>query len=414
MWSSPVACKTKESKMGFVTLTRKELYDLVWSEPMMRLARRYGLSDSGLAKICRKSDIPRPPRGYWAKKQVGKAPRQVRLPHPEDDQQIALRDPEDCKIASPTIQNEFAEKIANEQSSEPRIEVAESLRGSHPLVSQANQELQTAETGEHGMIVLPEKPVLDIHVSKGSLRRSLLIMDALLKGLEQRGYQVSAGPVVGLLGVKVGFEISEPLQTVRDQSEEPDLDGPYSFGHSRFNRKSVPSGHLVLRIDGADDYWARGCRQTWRDGTKQRLEDRLNSFVTGLIEFAARKKEHQIEKEREAQAEREAQQRRQAEAKLRAEKRALIKVERARVDALIEKSAQWLQSQNLRHYIEAEKHKYLASHEEIEPSGDFSHWLEWAVQQADRLDPLVESPPSILDEVVPDEKEEPRYSWLNR
>ena len=38
--------------MGFVTLTRKELYDLVWSEPMMRLARRYGLSGSGLAKIC--------------------------------------------------------------------------------------------------------------------------------------------------------------------------------------------------------------------------------------------------------------------------------------------------------------------------------------------------------------------------
>jgi hypothetical protein len=65
--------------MSFVTLTRKELYDLVWSEPMMRLARRYGLSDVGLAKICRKCDIPRPPRGYWAKKQVGKAPRQIRL-----------------------------------------------------------------------------------------------------------------------------------------------------------------------------------------------------------------------------------------------------------------------------------------------------------------------------------------------
>jgi hypothetical protein len=102
------------------------------------------------------------------------------------------------------------------------------------------------------MILLPERPVLDIRVSKGSLRRTLLIMDAFLKGLEQRGYQVSAGPVVEILGIKVGFGISEPLQTVREESDEPDLDGPYSFSHSRFNRKSVLSGHLVLRIDGAE------------------------------------------------------------------------------------------------------------------------------------------------------------------
>jgi hypothetical protein len=31
--------------------------------------------------------------------------------------------------------------------------------------------------------------------------------------------------------------------------------------------------------------------------------------------------------------------------------------------------------------------------------------MTWATQQADRLDPLRESPPSILDEHVPDEKE---------
>jgi hypothetical protein len=216
--------------------------------------------------------------------------------------------------------------------------------------------------------------------------------------------------------VEVRFGISEPLETVREEPEEPDLDKPYTFGHSRFQRKLLPSGNLVLRIHGAECYWARGCRQTWRDGTKQRLEDRLNGFVTGLIEFAAREKEHQIEEERQAQAERETQQRRQEEAKLRAEKRTLIKTERARADALIEKSTQWQQSQNLRDYIEAEKHRYLASHTEIESDSDFSLWLEWAVQQADRLDPLVDSPPSILDEVVPDEKEEQSYSrsWWNR
>jgi len=34
------------------TLTRQELYDFVWSTPMTKLAKDFGLSDVGLAKIC--------------------------------------------------------------------------------------------------------------------------------------------------------------------------------------------------------------------------------------------------------------------------------------------------------------------------------------------------------------------------
>lgn len=53
-------------------LTRQELYELVWSEPMRTLAKRYGISDVGLAKACRRHRIPRPHRGYWQQKEHGK------------------------------------------------------------------------------------------------------------------------------------------------------------------------------------------------------------------------------------------------------------------------------------------------------------------------------------------------------
>lgn len=33
---------------------------------MSRLSERFGLSGNGLAKICRRLDVPYPPRGYWA------------------------------------------------------------------------------------------------------------------------------------------------------------------------------------------------------------------------------------------------------------------------------------------------------------------------------------------------------------
>ncbi len=46
---------------------RKELYDQVWAEPMRTLAPKYGMSDVGLAKICKKLSIPRPGLGYWAR-----------------------------------------------------------------------------------------------------------------------------------------------------------------------------------------------------------------------------------------------------------------------------------------------------------------------------------------------------------
>ena len=52
-------------------LTRKELYDLVWSEPMTTICKRFGLSDNGLRKRCKSMNI-HTTLGYWAKLKYGK------------------------------------------------------------------------------------------------------------------------------------------------------------------------------------------------------------------------------------------------------------------------------------------------------------------------------------------------------
>jgi hypothetical protein len=39
---------------------------------MSKVSKRDGISDVGLAKVCRKLDIPVPPRGYWARIAHGK------------------------------------------------------------------------------------------------------------------------------------------------------------------------------------------------------------------------------------------------------------------------------------------------------------------------------------------------------
>ncbi len=66
----------------YVQVTREELYELVWSAPMVQVVKQHGLSDNGLRKICRKLDVPTPPRGYWA---LGAPKNQrMRLPSPRE------------------------------------------------------------------------------------------------------------------------------------------------------------------------------------------------------------------------------------------------------------------------------------------------------------------------------------------
>ncbi len=63
-----------------ILVTPKQLYDLVWWKPMRDIAAEVGLSDVGLAKFFRSRGIPVPPRGWWAKKAVGKASRPPQPP----------------------------------------------------------------------------------------------------------------------------------------------------------------------------------------------------------------------------------------------------------------------------------------------------------------------------------------------
>lgn len=59
---------------------RETLYNEVWTEPVTAVAPRYGLSDVGLAKICRSLAIPIPSRGCWAKVKTGKTMGRAPLP----------------------------------------------------------------------------------------------------------------------------------------------------------------------------------------------------------------------------------------------------------------------------------------------------------------------------------------------
>ena len=71
-------------------LTRNDLYEKVWKKPMVQLAKEFGISDRGLAKICKKYDIPRPGLGYWAKLEFGKKVKKVPLPKNSELDKVSI------------------------------------------------------------------------------------------------------------------------------------------------------------------------------------------------------------------------------------------------------------------------------------------------------------------------------------
>ena len=68
------------SRSPLCTFTREALYKLVWSESTRTLSKRFGISDVGLAKACRRANIPTPDRGYWARVAAGQGCEKTPLP----------------------------------------------------------------------------------------------------------------------------------------------------------------------------------------------------------------------------------------------------------------------------------------------------------------------------------------------
>src|SRR5689334_11268623 len=94
--------------MGVEVVSREELYELVWSVPMVKVAEKFNVSGSYMARVCSTLRVPRPERGYWAKLAVGKAPEKPSLPDPQPGDQVSwsqngeIRSPPPPNVLTPS------------------------------------------------------------------------------------------------------------------------------------------------------------------------------------------------------------------------------------------------------------------------------------------------------------------------
>jgi hypothetical protein len=72
--------RTNEIRRLLQDYDRKVLYEQVWSEPALTVAKSYGVSSVWLGKVCRQLNVPMPPRGYWARVRSGGKGKRPPLP----------------------------------------------------------------------------------------------------------------------------------------------------------------------------------------------------------------------------------------------------------------------------------------------------------------------------------------------
>ena len=252
---------------------------------MSSLAKRYNISDVGLAKVCRKLQIPVPPRGYWAKVRNGykitRPPLPKLLP-----KQLASATISPLFPVAREIPEEVQKQQAFEAAPENRISEAYFSRKLHPLV-QTTKQIVTGKLGASR-----EVAPLNLRVSKNSRERALHLLSALFYACEERGYSVTADKDKGALLIvqeeSITFSLEEPSRriTIPESKRKNSWDPRFEL---------EPTGKLTLRVQE----WADNVRRSWSDGAKQKLEDKLNDVMCDLVEISLALRKQRLERERQ-------------------------------------------------------------------------------------------------------------------
>lgn len=398
------------------TLSREDLYELVWSKPMLELAKDFGISDVALAKRCRRLGIPVPGRGYWARVDAGQQPYRPGLPkrEPERGDQHALtvqaREPDSPVVASETA-SAVPEHLATirERIATLSITSADSIMDCLAATKRTARHLKHARRAEF-RFERGEKvgPLVSMDVSEAVLDRACLLADRILRACQSLGWSFvarereaaeSERPHGGYRSLeplpppapeghilvadeRVGFHIEE---RVREEKREPTaaelVHEKREYGYHAPRKTHTPTGNLrVVRLDTYRTF-GKVTRLTWYDRGSTRVEEQLADILAGFYELALSIKARRAEDERQERTRQEAERRRE-ELEARQDANAAL-IKQLETDA-----GAWYRARHLRRYIRAVRKSLGADTIRARFRDRHIDYLNWAEAYVDQLDPL--------------------------
>jgi hypothetical protein len=394
-----------EPRVDPLTLSREELYELVWSKPIVELAKDFGLSDVALAKRCRRLAVPVPGRGYWARVAAGQTPRQAplkkRADASGDHYALTFHAPrEDVQPKQEQVDATHAKSDVRQKIAELDIQPVDNLLTASGIVKRTAMHLKvkwrkdiTWERGER------TGPIVRVEVSDACTDRALRLAEQLLEAVKYVGWKVRrpertveptsygryaqpaapAGPeFVQILAEDepFSFHIDERRKRIdhvpTEEEKQKRRRGDYVYA-PRWDY--LQTGELRLHVSG----------KVSQDKATKKIELTLGSvldfMLTEALAIKVRREERrlaEIEARRQEELRWKLSQRRQANEKL--------------IHELEAQAGAWFRARVLRSYLRALRRKLDGRQLEaslLDRNVDFVTWIEHYI---DQLDPLTTTP----------------------
>jgi hypothetical protein len=379
---------------GIRRFTRQELYDLVWSEPMSQLAKRFGVSDVGLSKACRRAAIPVPERGFWAKRQAGKPTVQQALPPRgpgmHDEVEVgggtswSYSTSEEELVggegaAPPVFSEDTDDLAARVRKMVGKVTVPKTLAKPHRLIARLVEDdehrRETQQNSPHAWSW--DNPVFDSPLE----RRRLRILNATFLALSRCGMKPAVrGREARELSAQIGLSyVSFTLDRVTKRRQPAGADFAKDKSRERLRFQ-------IVTRPGATDV-----RRSWEDSDGTKLEDQLDDIVVQLIiagELQYRElvqSRYQWRLERKAELEEEERRRKEEEDRLKRERQ--VKAQRERLERLFNEASALRKAGEIRAYVEAVWEASALARSPL-PQERLQNWIAWALGEADRIDPI--------------------------
>lgn len=377
----------------FNTYKREKLYEEVWTNPVVKVAAQYGVSDVAIHKICKKLNVPTPPLGYWAKVSAGAKVPKTPLPKTNGpiqitgaktfegvEEKITESDKKPLDFLLDSKREKVLSAVKEIEMPAENAQLHKKIAAYRNVVKEWNQKDKKGEVSKRKKDYNYKPPFLAGVISNESLPRVYRILNALFRQVESLGGSVNDDLSLCVRNEHVSIEIAEGQDKVDHVITKQEAQALIKYRDDKHNY-SWALEPQIRKYDYVFNGRLRiGIRQGryFRDTDKNNIESRLGEILMELYE--------ESEVVRIAREAREEEARKKAEAeRLKEERQKRYNVEVERTIALENAAIDYETACRIRAYVKAVATS--CGHDGLDEKT--AAWVDWATKKADWVDPTV-------------------------
>lgn len=368
--------------MKWHDITREELYEKVWEKPASQLKEEFGVSDVAIAKACRKMEIPKPPRGYWARLQNGRKVKKTPLPKLSKALRLKLA------LESESMRKaEKLERILEDVEPLKRIVLPQNNRKLNPVARELLKELKflLPDERDHKRVRLRDsKGLPNVTITTSLINDTVHLFHGIITTLESRGIEYRAArrkydrPAFQVGKDSICFSIEEPIVTVTRQATDLDKRKP-SWEWSL--RSEQPSGLITFTL-GAGDYYDRSSKMIAQK-KEQELEVIAADVVEAIWKYFREKRQARIDSEIEHKQWMEERERNREREAIANHEKKLRDISATRERNLVYAAQWWAIRNTTSDFIDSCESKWKSENPAL--NDEQIEWLEWAKDRINEL-----------------------------